>query len=83
MKVELKDKPTSNINFENLDVGTIFLVSADDSEPFVGMKVAYLMDYEPKHYILDLSECIGEMYDDWDSEGYNIIRILDMTLKEN
>ena len=83
MKVELKDKSTSTINFEDLDVGTIFLVSADDSEPFVGMKVGSFYDYEPKYYILDLSECIGEMYDDWDNEGYNIIRILDMTLKEN
>ena len=90
LKLELDQ--TDSINFKDLDVGETFLVQTDDYV-WVGMKVAYLMDYEPKYYImnlssnLNLSKCngddVGELYSDWENKDYKIIKILDLVIKEN
>ena len=74
LKLELDQ--TDSINFKDLDVGETFLVQTDDYA-WIGMKVAYLMDYEPKYYImnlsnLNLSKCngddVGELYSDWENK---------------
>lgn len=80
MKIKLKSN-NSNLSWKDLDYGDVFIFtddSEDDSKEYVGMKIAYLSDYEPKEYLLDLEG--NELYEP--NDLYGIVRKIDCELIE-
>ncbi len=72
LEVKLKTD-TNKINFEDLEIGTIFIWKVDD-EQYLGMKVNKDLD-ENDCYVLDLSDEIGTCFEP--HKDYKIIRIID------
>ena len=64
------------LKFEDLKDGDVFLIQGEDYI-WYGMKVSETCGWEEnKSYILDMSECVGTLYDDVDM--YNIIGLVDV-----
>ena len=77
----------SVIRFEDLEVGSTFIIGGGDnfldSYKWIGMKVVKLdlSDEFSEYYIMDLSDTVGNLYDD--IENYNIIRLIDLKVVED
>ena len=80
LKCDVLEVKGSGIKFENLPLGSTFVVRSGDEGNFyewIGMKVASAIDLEEhSYYILDLSDECGSLYEDVDM--YNIIRLIDL-----
>ena len=64
------------LKFEDLKDGDVFLIQGEDYT-WYGMKVSETCGWEEnKSYILDMSECVGALYDDVDV--YDIIGLVDV-----
>ena len=64
------------LKFEDLKDGDVFLIQGE-GYTWYGMKVSETCGWEEnKSYILDMSECVGTLYDDVDM--YNIIGLVDV-----
>jgi hypothetical protein len=64
------------LKFEDLKDGDVFLIQREDYI-WYGMKVSETCGWEEnKSYILDMSECVGTLYDDVDM--YDIIGLVDV-----
>lgn len=64
------------LKFEDLKDGDVFLIQGE-GYIWYGMKVSETCQWEEnKSYILDMSKCVGTLYDDVDM--YNIIGLVDV-----
>lgn len=87
LKCDVLEVKDSGIKFEDLPVGSTFVVRSGDEiqeSPYewIGMKVASAIDWEEhSYYILDLSDECGSLYEDVDM--YNIVRLIDLKVVED
>lgn len=87
LKCDVLEIKNSGIKFEDLPVGSTFVVRSGDEiqkSPYewIGMKVASAIDWEEhSYYILDLSDECGSLYEDVDM--YNIVRLIDLRVVED
>lgn len=85
LKCDVLEVKNSGIRFEDLQLGSIFVVRSEDGGNFyewIGMKVASAIDWEEhSYYILDLSDECGSLYEDVDM--YNIVRLIDLKVVED
>ena len=66
------------LKFEDLKDGDVFLIQGE-GYIWYGMKVSETCEWEEnKSYILDMSECVGTLYDDVDM--YNIVELIDLKI---
>lgn len=65
-----------SLKFEDLKDGDVFLIQGE-GYTWYGMKVSETCEWEEnKSYILDMSKCVGTLYDDVDM--YDIIGLVDV-----
>ena len=81
LKCDVLEVKESGIKFEDLPLGSTFVVKSGEEE-WIGMKVASAIDWEEhSYYILDLSDECGSLYEDVDM--YNIVRLIDLKVVED
>ena len=74
LKCDIKEVEKEYLKFDDLENGDTFLVEGE-GDAWYGMKVS--LD-STTSYILDISDCIGELYSD--IYAYNIVELVDLKI---